>query len=326
MLSIIGGGAWGTALGKSLASNFTTVKIFAVENEVVESINKEHENKRYLPKVVLPCNVSATNNWQDLVASKIFLITTPTQYIRNVLLHMPFKSNAIFLVCAKGIENTSGKLISQILEDLDIKNIGVLSGPSFAIETAYGLPTALVLASKAYNENLIQQLTTANIRVYYSKDVIGSQIGGAVKNVIAIAGGIIKGAALGHNALAALVSRGLHEILILNEYFGGSSASIFGLTGLGDLMLTATSETSRNYSLGYAIGKQDKFDVDLLNDVKGVAEGYYTTKILHKIMQANNLEMPICQEVYEVCYKRKSVKMALQSLMQRPLKQEFKNK
>jgi len=326
MLSIIGGGAWGTALGKSLASNFKTVKIFAVEPEVVVSINKEHINKRYLPNVALPHNVSATNNLQDLVDGKIFLVTTPTQYIRKVLANIHYKHNAIFLICAKGIENTSGKLISQILGDLGISNIGVLSGPSFASETAQDLPTALVLASKSYNENLMQQLTTANIRTYYSNDIIGCQIGGAIKNVVAIAGGIIKGAALGHNALAALVSRGLHEILVLNEYFGGESASIFGLTGLGDLMLTATSETSRNYSLGYAIGKLGKFDVNLLNDVKGVAEGYYTTKILQQIMQDNNLNMPICKEVFEICYNHKTVKMALQTLMQRPLKQEFKPK
>lgn len=325
MLSVIGGGAWGTALAKSLAINFKTVKIFAFEPEVVASINKEHENKQYLPYIILPSNVSATNNLQDLDGGSVFLVTTPTQYIRQVLTTIPFKSNAIFLICAKGIENTSGKLISQVLEDLAIKNIGVLSGPSFAIETAKGLPTALVLASETYNENLMQQLTTANIRTYYSNDIIGSQIGGAVKNVVAIAGGIIKGAALGHNALAALVSRGLHEILVLNEYFGGNSASIFGLTGLGDLMLTATSETSRNYSLGYAIGKLGSFDITLLNDVKGVAEGFYTTKILQQIMKKNSLNMPICHEVFEICYNNKSVKEALQTLMQRPLKQEFKH-
>lgn len=325
MLSVIGGGAWGTALAKSLAINFKTVKIFAFEPEVVASINKEHENKQYLPYIILPSNVSATDNLQDLDGGSVFLVTTPTQYIRQVLTTIPFKSNAIFLICAKGIENTSGKLNSQVLEDLAIKNIGVLSGPSFAIETAKGLPTALVLASETYNENLMQQLTTANIRTYYSNDIIGSQIGGAVKNVVAIAGGIIKGAALGHNALAALVSRGLHEILVLNEYFGGNSASIFGLTGLGDLMLTATSETSRNYSLGYAIGKLGSFDITLLNDVKGVAEGFYTTKILQQIMKKNSLNMPICHEVFEICYNNKSVKEALQTLMQRPLKQEFKH-
>jgi glycerol-3-phosphate dehydrogenase (NAD(P)+) len=172
-------------------------------------------------------------------------------------------------------------------------------------------------------KNLAELLKTQEIRTYYSDDVIGAQVGGAIKNVIAIGAGIVSGACLGHNALAGLITRGLQELLIFSKLFGGKENTIFGLSGLGDLVLTCTSENSRNFSLGQQIGQLGYYDKSLQNNLKGVSEGFYTAKAIHEIIEKHNLNMPVCKEIYAICHEGKTLKEAINNMMNRGLKQEF---
>ncbi len=335
-LGILGDGAWGTALSMAFYKNFSDVLIYSRSQYIADSINNNHYNPNYLQDIKLPNNIKATLNINEVAKlCDVILIVIPTQYIRDTIaLIKDINKDAIFLICSKGIEINSKKMISQIIIDelnntlnYDVtNNIGVLTGPTFAREVMNGLPTTFVLAKASIekSKDICEKLKTESIRLYYSNDVIGTQIGGAAKNVIAIAAGIIEGANLGHNALAGLITRGLQELLSLSNYYGGSKDTIFGLSGLGDLVLTSTSINSRNFSLGYEIGKLGYYDSLIINEkLPGIAEGYYTSCALNELIIDNNLSMPICREVYEICYNGKSVETSIRSLMSRSLKSEI---
>ncbi|MFL1780575.1 NAD(P)-dependent glycerol-3-phosphate dehydrogenase [Candidatus Hepatincolaceae symbiont of Richtersius coronifer] len=326
-IGIIGGGAWGTALAIGLSKKFQDILIYSIENEVRDSINQYHTNTLYLEGFLLPSHIKGTSNIADLKDYKILLIATPTQFIRDMAIKIkPFCENSKILICSKGIEIKNKQLISQILEyELGHpENIGVLTGPSFATDLAKELPTALLLALPNIEEakKLATQFSSNVMRIYYSDDVMASQIGGAVKNVLAIAGGIIKGADLGNNALAAMLTRGLKDIVNLTLSLGGKAETVYGLSGLGDLLLTATSEKSRNFSLGLTIGEQGKYSGKMEGKLSGIAEGFYTTKALYEIMQERQINMPICKQVYEICYEGKNLREVVQTLMQKPISEE----
>ncbi len=325
-LGILGAGAFGTSLGLALANNFTKITLYAMEHEVVESINNNHKNELYLPKHTLPLHLKATNNLEHLSSCHIILITTPTQHIRSSIKQVfPINRLATYIVCSKGLEISSKKLISQIIqEEVDLPNLAVLSGPSFAHELAQSLPTTLILAMNDITsaKTISALLQSKTLRIYHTSDLIGAQVGGGIKNVIAIASGIIKGANLGHNALAGLITRGMHEMLTLNNIYGGDNKTIFGLSGLGDLILTATSEQSRNFSLGYKIGERGYFDDSFIKQSKGLCEGYYTAKAINELIEEHDLIMPISKEVYQICYNYKHLKNSIDDLMNRDNKQE----
>jgi glycerol-3-phosphate dehydrogenase (NAD(P)+) len=327
-LAIIGGGAWGSALARVFENNFAQVIIYTRQLDVVLEINQNNTNHKFLQDSVFNKNVWATSEIKDLINADIILITTPTQHIRSVLKDLKkYDIQSKFLICSKGIEISSQKLITEIFiqEDFNMENVGVLSGPSFAKDVANNLPTTLLIATQNIDlaKDLSLSLKTSNIRIYYSDDIIGTQVGGALKNIIAIGCGIIRGANLGDNALSGLISRGLVEMVNFSLYKGGKRDSLYGISGLGDLILTATNLQSRNFSLGYKIGQNGGFNIDMLNQLNGTAEGYYSVKALYEITKAEKISMPICEEVYKICYENKSLDKSKIELMNRSLKQEF---
>lgn len=327
-LCIIGAGAYGAALSIALSGNFKQIILHTIEAEVMEDINTNSYNSKYLKSINIPSNVKATTNYNEIKDCDIIIISIPTQYIKDSIAEIiSYNKNAYYIIASKGIDIARKKLISELIyeEVKDIK-LGVLSGPSFASELAQGVITNMVLATQNLEEakELSNILSNNKLRLYYSDDIIGAQIGGAVKNVIALSAGIVGGLGLGYNSLCALITRGLNEFNEINNLYGGKKETLYGLSGMGDLILTATSSQSRNYSLGYAIGKQGYFSVDLLEQSKGTCEGYHTAKALYDIIEKNNLNMPISKEVYEVCYNNKKISDSIISLMSREIIMEQK--
>ncbi|MGV3278854.1 NAD(P)H-dependent glycerol-3-phosphate dehydrogenase [Rickettsiales bacterium LUAb2] len=329
-VGILGAGAWGSGLAKYLSEFCLTkheVTIFSIEQEVVNDINLHRHNNKYLKDCIFHNNVTATNNILDLINNDIILITTPVKYIAETI--QPLKNSSLLaplVICSKGIDNENGSLVSDIIKNI-LPNciLGVLAGPSFATEVAKGTPGALVLAANSLeiSENIINKLKFSNIKLYKSDDIIGAQIGGAIKNILAIACGIVHGLDLGQNALAALLCRGTNEIAILTEKLGGQKQTAYGLSGLGDLVLTATSSESRNFSLGLEIAKNNGYSSILAPSKSGVAEGYYTAKIIGHLADTHKLHLPICREVFEILYKQKPLEQSLQDLLSGDIKIEF---
>jgi glycerol-3-phosphate dehydrogenase (NAD(P)+) len=326
-IGVIGGGAWGTALANIAARAGRKVVLWAREGEAVASINEAHENRLFLPGIRLESGLHATTDMAELEAADAILMVAPAQHMRGVAtLAAPyFRPGVPAVICAKGIEQNSGALMSEVLaEVLPGKPLAVLSGPTFALEAALGLPTAVTLACAS--ENLGLQLVAAiglpTFRPYASTDLIGAQIGGAVKNVLAIASGIVVGHSLGENAKAALITRGLAEILRFGHYKGGETVTMMGLSGLGDLVLTCSGAQSRNMSLGIAIG-QGKSLGEVLDSRTSVAEGVYTAEILARIAAEAALDMPICQAVAQVLHQGASVDAVIEGLLNRPFRAEI---
>ncbi len=321
-LGIIGGGSWGSALAQKFSSNFSKVIIYARDKKVVEEINLQHKNIKFFPNIIFQKNISSTLNINDLYNCDIIFISIPTQNIRDALLHINnINPKTIFVICAKGLEITSTKFISQVLQDVGINenNIAVLSGPSFSTDLIQNLPTLFVVATSNIDlsKYLANLLKVKNIKLYFSDDIIGAQIGGAIKNIIAIGCGVVMGANFGQNALAGLLSRGLKEMCNFGNHFKAKIETIYGVSGFGDLVLTATSMQSRNFALGVEIGTNGRYISNLLNNQKGIAEGYYSVKALKSIIDLYKISMPICEEVYSICYQGKLVSDSLESLMNR---------
>jgi len=325
-ISIIGAGAWGTALAIVAANNGHRVSLLARDKNQVQHINNTKFNEHYLPGVKLNQQITASVSANTIRQADYILISTPTQHIRTTLTgiknHWPHGAPAV--ICAKGIEQTTGQRPSQITQDvLDDVPIAILSGPSFAIEVAKGQPTAITLASSNQNisGHLTQLLGNSHFRIYQSNDVTGAEIGGAVKNVIAIACGITHGRKLGDNARAALITRGLAEISRLAESLGGRAETLRGLSGLGDLLLTCTAIQSRNFSLGVELGQGQN-----LNDILGrritVAEGVYTAQSVTNLAASQNIEMPICQAVRDILYQHADIGDTIEHLLSRPQRLE----
>ena len=327
-LGIIGSGSWGTALAQLFSKRFENVFIWSRNKEVIDSINKEHVNKKYFPEVLLNENIEASSNIDYVFnESDIIIVVIPTQFIRPVLSHLKNKKvNKPVISASKGIEIQTLKIVSEVILEIlsiDKENVFALSGPSFAKEVIQGLPTAVVLGGDICNGRKLQKLLNVeNFRIYTNSDIAGVEIGGAVKNVIAIATGISDGLGLGNNARASLITRGLNEMKRVAIAYNGKPETLYGLSGLGDLVLTATGNLSRNRTFGMLIGKGLSAK-QALKEVGQVVEGLDTVKALHEIQKKYHLELPISDTVYKVLYEDLSPVKAVEILMRRELKEEF---
>jgi glycerol-3-phosphate dehydrogenase (NAD(P)+) len=326
-IGIIGAGAWGTSLALVMRRAGRETLIWGREPEVVAAINQQHENKLFLPDVKLDAGIKATGGLADLAACDALLLVAPAQHTRTLCKQMAQAlgaKKAPIIICAKGIEQKTGKLLSEIVaEELPLHPLAVLSGPSFAIEVANDLPTALTFATqdKALGEQLVQALGTRRFRLYLTDDIMGAQIGGAVKNVLAVACGIAMGSRLGENARAALITRGLAEMIRLGNAMGARAETLMGLSGLGDLVLTCSSLQSRNMSLGAALGEGTILS-DILAKRASVTEGVFTAAAAKALAEKYKVEMPIVTAVDAVLNRGAALADTIEALLARPVKAE----
>jgi glycerol-3-phosphate dehydrogenase (NAD(P)+) len=321
-VGVIGGGAWGTALAQVAAAGGETW-LWAREAEVVAAINQDHENPAFLPGVALDPAIRATADLADLAHCDMLLVVTPAQHSRAVLAVLPAGRKPLIL-CSKGIEEATAKFMHEVARDERPDSpLGVLSGPTFADEVALGLPTALTLAVEdpEIGEAVRGRLARPAFRPYLSDDIVGAEIGGAVKNVLAIACGVVEGRGLGQNGRAALISRGFAEMTRFGLARGGRAETLAGLSGLGDLVLTCSSTSSRNFSLGKGLGEGKKAS-DLLADRRTVAEGAFTAPVLHRTAVAAGVDMPIVASVCALLEGKMGVDEVVERLLARPLKAE----
>lgn len=322
-LGVIGGGAWGTALAQVAASGGHHTLLWARETDVVESINLSHQNNIFLPNIEISHDIEATANLDDLAVCDALLLVTPAQHLRAVLAQAAIGSRPIIL-CAKGIEAGTQLLMSEVAAQLcSDAPIAVLSGPTFAHEVAQGLPTAITLAcaDADLGRRLAERIAQPGFRPYLTDDVIGAEIGGAVKNVLAIACGVVDGAGLGQNARAALIARGFAEMTRFGMARGARAETLAGLSGLGDLVLTCSSTSSRNFSLGKGLGEGQTAQA-LLADRRTVAEGAFTAPVLQQAAQAVGVDMPIVDAVCALLAGEMDVRRVMANLLSRPLKDE----
>ena len=322
-IGIVGGGAWGTALAQIASAGGRDTLLWAIEDDVVSAVNRIHQNPIYLPGVQLDPAIRATANFSDLGGCDAWLVVTPAQHTRAVLERMPCP-NMPLVLCAKGIEESSGALLHVVAKEVcPTSPVAVLSGPTFADEVARGLPTAVTLAAEDLDlaERLRERLARPAFRIYVSGDVAGAEIGGAVKNVLAIACGVVEGKGLGQNARAALIARGFAELRRFGLAWGAKAETLAGLSGLGDLVLTCSSTSSRNYSLGVAIG-EGRSASELLSNRKTVAEGAFTAPVLARISREKGVDMPIVNAVDSLIAGRSTVDQVLDELLSRPPRSE----
>lgn len=327
-IGVIGAGGWGTALAKVLAENGHKVTMWAFEDDVKQEINSKQSNTAFLPDIKLPPSIKAVKKAKKLHRKDIYLIATPTQYIRAVLSSLDFGIKQGPLVnVAKGIEKESLLRISEmILETTDVKisDYCVLSGPSHAEEVARRAPTTVVAASenRALAEHIQKIFMSDYFRIYTSDDVIGCEIGGSLKNVIAIAAGIVDGLGFGDNTKAALITRGVAEISRLGIALGANSQTFSGLSGLGDLFVTCNSKHSRNRRVGELIGRGLSLK-EILGKTRMVAEGVETTQSAYKLGVRHGVELPITEQVFNILFKNLNPVEAIKSLMNRQSKREW---
>ena len=325
-MAILGGGAWGTALACVLAQKHAAVTLWANEAETVSAINQANENKEFLPGIDLPEAIQATENLADLASADIILMVVPAQFARPVLAQLAqHNKHAVLVLCAKGIERDSLKLMSDVTAEIWPRaQIAVLSGPSFAADVARGLPTAVTLAIKddSVGEALATHIGTAHFRPYLTDDIIGAEIGGAIKNVLAIACGIVAGKGLGESARAAVTARGFAEMSRLGAALGARSETLGGLSGLGDLILTCSSTQSRNFSLGHALG-QGADAATVLGARNSVSEGAMSAAAVTALADKHELDMPICRAVDAIVSGTISVDEAIAELLARPITREI---
>ena len=327
-IGIIGAGAWGTALAQALASNGTPVVIWAREAELVDGINEAHCNSLFLPGIALSPHIRATSTLADLGALPVLLLVTPAQHLARVLADLPAPSNTgprDLVLCAKGIEAGTGRLMAEVAAAAAPGAVlAVLSGPTFAHEVAAGLPTAVTLAcagGEGQWQRIAPLLSRPMLRPYYSDDVIGAEIGGAVKNVLAIGCGVVEGLGLGQNARAALIARGYAEMLRFGLARGARAETLAGLCGLGDLVLTCSSTASRNFSLGLALG-QGKSAAAALAGKHSVAEGAHTAPVLAELAERDGIDLPIVTAVARLLRGKAPARAVVAELLARPLRAE----
>jgi glycerol-3-phosphate dehydrogenase (NAD(P)+) len=324
-LAVIGGGAWGTALAQVVASGGRDTLLWAREPEVVEAINSDHENRLFLAGQRLDDAVRATGELADIAECDAWLVVTPAQHTAAVLAAAPVCGKPMIL-CSKGIDERSGQLLHDVARTACPQSpVAVLSGPSFAREVAAGLPTALTLAADdaGLGEALRARLALPSFRIYLSDDLIGAEIGGAVKNVLAIACGVVAGKGLGENARAALIARGFAEMTRFGLDYGARRETLGGLSGLGDLVLTCSSTSSRNFSLGQGIG-EGRSASELLGDRRTVAEGAFTAPVLNRLAAERGIDMPIVAAVDGLLSGRFTVDEVLVELLARPPRAEVR--
>lgn len=322
-IGILGGGAWGTALAQVASAGGRETLLWAMEDEVVDAINLHHENSVFLKGSRLNHCIRATSRIDDLGECDAWLVVTPAQHMRSVLERAPCGEKPMVL-CAKGIEEQSGELLHKVArEACPEAQVAVLSGPTFAHEVAKGLPTAVTLAAEDISlaEQLRARIAQPTFRIYVSDDVAGAEIGGAAKNVLAIACGVVEGKGLGQNARAALIGRGFAEMTRFGLAYGAKRETLTGLSGLGDLVLTCSSTSSRNFSLGKGIG-EGRSAVELLADRRTVAEGAFTAPVLARLAREKGIDMPIVAAVDALIAGRSGVDEVLGELLSRPPRAE----
>lgn len=325
-IGIIGAGAWGTALAQSLSSSGRKVTLWAREAETISAINQKHENTTFLPGIKLNEDIVATDSLHLTAKSDILLIVTPAQHLRSMLLSLKreVREDQPLVLCSKGIEIESGHLMSRVAEDiLPDSPLAILTGPTFAKEIARGLPSAVTIATedKELGKDLIEALGSQKLRTYSTDDVIGAQIGGAVKNVIAIACGVIHGRSMGESARAALVTRGLTEIGRLAKAMGAKKETLMGMCGIGDLILTCSSMQSRNFSLGVQLGEGKTLE-EILEGRNAVTEGVSTARALQVMADNHAVDMPISAAVNDCLNEGKSIQTTIEHVLKRPLRAE----
>ena len=322
---VLGAGAWGTAIARHLSIKGHPVRIWCNETETADSIIKDHVNSHFLPDILLPETLDATTDLLDIIRSaRILLAAIPSHFTREIarIINPEITSEHILVILTKGIEKNSLALMSEIFQqEIDnLLKIAVLSGPTFAREVAQDLPSASVLAcNDRQTGNLLQEyLHSDRFRVYKSNDLIGVQLGGTVKNVLAISSGIANGMKLGLNARAALICRGIAEMTRLGTSMGGQEKTFVGMSGIGDLILTATGELSRNYTLGQKLGRG--LPLEKCIPAGGVvAEGVRNASSINALAERHQVEMPLCRAVYGIIYEGISCVRALQGLLKRDL-------
>lgn len=329
-IGILGGGSWGTALALLLSRKGLRVDIWSRNLEQVKDISETRENRKYLPNIKLPKDLYITNNIEETIKDKdIIVLAVPTHGIREILdKYSSFVNNDQIIVnVSKGIENNSLLRISEIVKEFLPKNKFVaLSGPSHAEEVAIDLPTTVVSASEdGKAAKLIQDIfMTTKFRVYTNSDIVGVELGGSLKNIIALAAGISDGLGYGDNTKAALMTRGMFEIIRLGEKMGASGDTFSGLSGMGDLIVTCTSKHSRNRKAGILLGEGLNIE-EAIREIGMVAEGIKTTNSVYHLAKKYNISMPITEELYNVLYKGKDVKESVFNLMERDKKPEMED-
>jgi glycerol-3-phosphate dehydrogenase (NAD(P)+) len=329
-LGVVGAGSWGTALAIALAPRFERVVLWARDAELARDMREKRENRRYLPGAVLPEQVNVTAELQDAAAGMPTVLTAvPSRYLRaQYQALLPYLSPETILVSAtKGIETGTLLRMSEVIDDtlgsVFAPRVAVLSGPTFAKEVAAGEPAAVVIASSEGElaSHVQAAFSGPALRLYTSRDVVGVEIGAALKNVIAIGAGICHGLGLGGNSVAALVTRGLAELTRLAVALGGEARTLAGLAGLGDMVLTSTGDLSRNRYVGVQLAKGRPLD-EIVAGMDQIAEGVDTCKAAHELAQRTEVEMPIAEAMYEILYLGKPVERAIRDLMERPLTNE----
>lgn len=330
-VAVIGAGSWGTALGIIAARRGHEVRLWSRNAEVVQSINREHSNAVYLPDARIPERVRATEKIAEaLERAEIVILAAPSHATRAITTSMVpvVDRDMIFVSATKGIEIETGKRISQIVAEVVGERFSprfvCLSGPSFAKEVVENHPTAVVAASSSaeFSRSVQEELSSENLRIYTNDDVVGTELGGSVKNVMAVAAGMVAGLGFGSNSIAALITRGLAEMTRLALKEGAKLETLMGLAGLGDLVLTCTGNLSRNRYVGQELGKGRSLE-EITSGMKEVAEGVKTTQALKRLAARLGVEMPITSEVHSVLYEGKTAQRAAANLMSRPLREEF---
>lgn len=329
-ISVLGGGSWGTALSILLSSKEKDVELWVRDKKQFDEMNNSRENSKYLPNIKLPENLKIVNDLQNTILGKdIILLAVPTHGVRDILNKAKeyITKEQIIVNVAKGIENDSLLRISEIVKEILPQNRFVcLSGPSHAEEVALDIPTTVVSSSiDIESAEYIQDIfMTSNFRVYTNPDLIGVELGGALKNIIALGAGISDGLGFGDNTKAALMTRGISEMAVLGSEMGASLSTFWGLAGIGDLIVTCTSMHSRNRRAGILIGKGKTTD-EAIKEIGMVVEGIKTTKSAYKLAEKYNVDMPITRELYKVLYENKDVNKSVPNLMGRDKKHEMEN-
>ncbi len=325
-VGVLGGGAWGTALAQAAALAGRDVTLWCRRRDQAVGIGARQENADYLPGVKLDRRIRATSDMRELKRCEAVFSVAPAQHTRDVLSQLGehISDGAPVVMCSKGLERETHKLMSEVLSEVIPHARGAaLSGPSFASEVAAGLPTAVTLAcpDRSLGEQLVATIGRPQFRPYLSDDVIGAEAAGAVKNVLAIACGVVEGRRLGRNAHAALITRGMAEMTRFAVKLGGKAETLQGLCGIGDLVLTCSSNESRNMSLGVALGKGQRLK-HILADRRGVTEGVATAPVLSELSDRLEIEMPITKAVSALLSEQSNVDQAIEALLARPFKEE----
>ena len=326
-IAVIGAGSWGTTLACLLADNGQDVTLWVYETDLADRIRSSRENDVFLPGYKIPDNLNISNDLEGMLKNAKFILSVvPSQHTRSVFKDLVnvIREDTVIISASKGIEIGTLLTVSEIFNELTGKKVTAISGPSFAKEVIEKKPTAVTIASEDKETGLALQKLFSNdyFRVYTNTDVMGTEIGGALKNVMAIASGISDGLGLGSSSRAALITRGLAEMTRLGVVMGAQEKTFGGLSGLGDLVLTCTGTLSRNYTVGHRLGKGEKLK-DIVSSMKMVAEGVATSESSYELAEKHNVEMPIVQQIYKVINEDKDPVNAVRELMARALKSEY---